>query len=216
LSSSLKCFPKPDKGVLFVITGSSGTGKTTLLKQAFKVLPRVQFSVSATTRSIRKGEKNGVDYHFVNPTEFERLLEDNALLEWAEVYGNCYGTLREPVETALRGGQSILLEIDVQGARQIREKLPEAVLVFVLPPSLEAIEKRLRGRSTDSEEIISRRVAEAMVQISACGEFDYLVVNDDLEEAHKVFQSVLISELCRTERRASLVADMAHTDPTDA
>ena len=116
------------------------------------------------------------------------------------------------MEAALDEGRSILLEIDVQGARQVREKLPQAVLVFVLPPSLEAIEERLRGRSTDSEEIIARRVSEAMVQISACGEFDYLVVNDNLEEAHKVFQSVLISEMCRTERRESLVAQM--TQPT--
>lgn len=216
MAPSLKCFSKPDKGVLFVVTGSSGTGKTTLLKEAFQVLPAVGFSVSATTRKMRSGEKEGVDYHFRSLPEFESLLESGAFLEWAEVYGNSYGTLRAPVEAALAAGQSILLEIDVQGARQVRAQMPDAVLVFVLPPSLAAIEKRLRGRSTDSEEIISRRVAASMVQISACGEFDYLVVNDDLPEAHKVFQSVLISELCRTERRASLVAEMVSTDPTGA
>jgi guanylate kinase len=209
VSEQLKHFQRPDSGVLFVITGSSGTGKTTLLKAAFKVLPDVAFSVSATTREARSGERDGVDYHFLSQAEFDTKRDQGTLLEWAEVYGNCYGTPRVPVETALSAGQSILLEIDVQGARQIREQLPEAVLIFVLPPSLEAIEARLRARSTDSEEIIARRVSEAMVQISACGEFDYLVVNDDLEEAHKVFQSVLISELCRTERRASLVSAMS-------
>ena len=190
MSRELKHFSKPDTGVLFVVTGSSGTGKTTLLKEAFKVLPDVGFSVSATTRAARKGEQDGVDYHFLSGAEFEKRRDSGDLLEWAEVYGNHYGTPRAPVEAALRSGRSILLEIDVQGALQVREKLPDAVLVFVLPPSLSSIEERLRARSTDSEEIIARRVSEAMVQISSCGEFDYLVVNDDLEEAHKVFQSV--------------------------
>ena len=208
MDGRLKNFSKPDDGVLFVITGSSGTGKTTLLKEAFQVIPDVGFSVSATTRKPRAGEQNGVDYHFLSVDEFESLRDKNEFLEWAEVYGNYYGTPKAPVKKALQEGLSILLEIDVQGARQVREQMEDAVLVFVLPPSLDAIEKRLRSRSTDSEEIISRRVDEAMVQISACGEFDFVVVNDVLEEAHKVFQSVLISELCRTERRSTLVSSM--------
>jgi guanylate kinase len=204
----LKSFSKPDDGVLFVITGSSGTGKTTLLKEAFRVLPDVAFSVSATTRSPRHGEQDGVDYHFYSMQEFEALRAKGEFLEWAEVYGNYYGTPKAPVRKALQGGCSILLEIDVQGARQVRKQFAGAVLVFVLPPSLDAIEERLRARSTDSEEIISRRVEDAMVQIAACGEFDFVVVNDVLQEAHKVFQSVLISELSRTERRATLVSSM--------
>ena len=211
MGAKLKHMGQPDQGVLFVITGSSGTGKTTLLKEAFQVLPGVEFSVAATTRKRRDGEIDGQDYHFLNTDQFLELREKGDLLEWAEVYGNHYGTPRKPVESALNDGRSILLEIDVQGARQIREKLPQAVLVFVLPPSLEAIEERLRARSTDSEEIIARRVKEAMVQISACGEFDYLVVNDNLEEAHKVFQSVLISEMCRTDRRQTLVSEMTRS-----
>ena len=211
MGQELQHFGRPDEGVLFVITGSSGTGKTTLLHEAFGVLPDVEFSVSATTRQPRAGEATGVDYHFMNPDQFLKMRDSGELLEWAEVYGNYYGTPRSPVESALKEGRSILLEIDVQGARQIREKLPQAVLVFVLPPSLQAIEERLRGRSTDSEEIIARRVSEAMVQISACGEFDYLVVNDDLPEAHKVFQSVLISELSRSSRRQSLVERMTRS-----
>lgn len=201
-------FQVPDRGALFVVTGSSGTGKTTLVKEAFRVLPELKFSVSATTRARREGETDGVEYHFLDMERFEELRDGGKFLEWAEVYGNCYGTLRAPIEEALERGESILLEIDVQGSRQVREKFPEAVHIFVLPPDLPTIERRLRGRSTDSEEIINRRVNDAMVQISACGEFDYLVVNDDLETAHRVFQSVLIGELCRRERRDGLVARM--------
>ena len=205
---TLRELGRPDVGVLFVITGSSGTGKTTLLKKAFEVLPDVEFSVSATTRAPRRSEVDNVDYRFLDVEAFLALRDSGELLEWAEVYGNYYGTPRERVEHTLQQGRSILLEIDVQGARQIKKTHPDAVLVFVLPPSLEVIEKRLRARSTDDEAVIARRVSEAMVQISACGEFDYLVVNGDLEEAHKVFQSVLISELCRTSRRESLVRSM--------
>jgi len=209
---TLRELGRPDVGVLFVITGSSGTGKTTLLKKAFEVLPDVEFSVSATTRAPRRGEVDNVDYRFLDVDSFVALRDAGDLLEWAEVYGNYYGTPREPVENTLRQGRSILLEIDVQGARQIKKSHPDAVLVFVLPPSLDVIEQRLRGRSTDDEAVIARRVSEAMVQISACGEFDYLVVNGDLDEAHKVFQSVLISELCRTSRRESLVRSMVEKD----
>jgi len=209
---TLRELGRPDVGVLFVITGSSGTGKTTLLKKAFEVLPDVEFSVSATTRAPRRGEVDNVDYRFLDVGSFVALRDAGDLLEWAEVYGNYYGTPREPVENTLRQGRSILLEIDVQGARQIKKSHPDAVLVFVLPPSIEVIEQRLRGRSTDDEAVIARRVSEAMLQISACGEFDYLVVNGDLDEAHKVFQSVLISELCRTSRRESLVRSMVEKD----
>ena len=209
---ALRELGRPDVGVLFVITGSSGTGKTTLLKKAFEVLPDVEFSVSATTRAPRRGEVDNVDYRFLDVEAFLALRDAGELLEWAEVYGNFYGTPRKPVEQTLQQGRSILLEIDVQGARQIKQSHPEAVLVFVLPPSLDVIEERLRGRSTDDEAIIARRVSEAMVQISACGEFDYLVVNGNLDEAHKVFQSVLISELCRTSRRGSLVRSMVEDE----
>jgi len=202
-------FQRPDKGALFVVTGASGTGKTTLVKEAFRVLPELKFSISATTRAPRAGETDGVEYHFLSVDDFQIMKRKGEFLEWAEVYGNFYGTPRAPIEEAISRGQSILLEIDVQGARSIRERFPDSVQIFVLPPDLGAIERRLRNRSTDSEEIIQGRVDEAMVQISACGEFDYLVVNDDLKTAHVIFQSVLIGALCSRKRRDSLVRQMS-------
>ncbi len=205
MSLDLSCWQKPDRGALFVVTGASGTGKTTLVQEALRVVPDLGFSVSATTRAPRTGERDGSDYHFVDRAGFDAKVESGAFLEWAEVYGNCYGTLREPVETALSEGRSILLEIDYKGARQVREVMPEAVLIFVLPPSSEAIEQRLRARSTDSEAIIARRVAEARLQLSHCGEFDYLVVNDALASAHDQFQAVLVSELRRNSRVTGLI-----------
>ena len=195
----------PDQGVLVVGTGASGSGKTTLVNSAFEVVPGLEFSVSATTRSPREGEQDGVEYHFLTPDEFKDARDKGELLEWAEVYGNCYGTPRAPVEEALSGGRSILLDIDLQGARQICDAYSKAVTIFVLPPDLKALETRLRARSTDAEEIIQRRMDEAMLQIAHCGEFQYLVVNDDLPLAQRVFQSVLLAELVRTERRATLV-----------
>ncbi len=208
MSLCLDAWTRPDRGALFVVTGASGTGKTTLVREALAVFDDLEFSVSAATRAPRRGEVDGRDYHFVSQEQYERWLEDGAFLESADVYGNRYGTLRAPVEEALAAGRSVLLEIDLQGARQVSRALPEAVLVFVLPPDLASLEDRLRGRSTDSDAIIQRRVAEAMLQISACGEFDYLVVNDDLATAHDCFQAVIAAELQRTSRRSSLVRHM--------
>jgi guanylate kinase len=211
LSLNLDAWTRPDRGALFVVTGASGTGKTTLVKEALATFDGLSFSCSATTRAARTGEVDGRDYHFVGHDGFAELLASDAFLESADVYGNRYGTLMEPVETALREGRSILLEIDMQGARQVRDRLPEAVTLFVLPPDLPTIEQRLRGRSTDSEAIIQRRIADAMVQIGACGEFDYLVVNDDLTTAHDCFQAVIAAELLRRGRRDSLVRHMTGT-----
>lgn len=207
MSLDLSAWTAPQRGALFVVTGASGTGKTTLVREALSTVPGIGWSVSATTRAPRKGEVNGRDYHFISHEEFQARLADGALLEWAEVYGNSYGTLRAPVEAALAAGQSILLEIDVQGARQVRAAAPEAVLIFVLPPSLSALEARLRRRATDSEEIIARRVAEARHQLEGVGEFDYVVVNDVLASAHDRFQAVLVAELLRRERHPGLVAE---------
>ena len=202
----------PSHGALFVITGSSGTGKTTLVQAALRQIPNLCFSVSATTRPIRSGEQDGVDYHFHNMDSFNALVDDGQMLEWAEVYGNRYGTPRAPVEAALSQGQSIVLDIDVQGAEQVRSAMPEAIQIFVLPPSIEALETRLRGRSTDSEEVIQNRMAEARVQLSRCNEFDYLVVNDDLISAHDQFQAVLVSELCRRSRHPLLQAQFCQPE----
>ncbi len=199
-------WPGPDKGALFVVTGASGTGKTTLVKAALQAIPSIGWSVSATTRPPREGELDGRDYHFVSHADFDALVADSALLEWAAVYGNRYGTPRAPVAAALEAGRSILLEIDLLGARQVKAAMPEAVLIFVLPPHAGAIEERLRARSTDSEEGIRRRVAQADDQLAGCGEFDYLVVNDVLDAAHVRFQGVLWAELQRRARNPRLVS----------
>ncbi len=208
MSLTLDAWTRPDLGALFVVTGSSGTGKTTLVKEALSVFDGLEFSCSATTREPRSGEVDGSDYHFVGQDGFDRLLEEKAFLEWAEVYGNRYGTLRAPVEAALKAGRSVLLEIDTQGASLVRANMPGAVSIFVLPPDLGTIEVRLRGRSTDSESILQRRISDAMIQIRACGDFDYLVVNDDLATAHDCFQAVIAAELQRRGRRESLVRHM--------
>jgi guanylate kinase len=206
MSLDLSAWEKPDRGVLFVVTGSSGTGKTTLVKAALAHIPHLTFSVSATTRPQRRGEQDGVDYHFLDRERYDQLVAEGAFLEHATVYGNGYGTLREPVEAALAQGVSIVLDIDTQGAEQVRTSWPGAVSVFVLPPSVAVLEERLRGRATDAEEIIQRRVREAGLQLRECGHFDYLVVNDALPAAIDQFQAVLVAELMRRSRRDSLVA----------
>jgi guanylate kinase len=206
MSLNLTRFARPDRGALFVVTGASGTGKTTLVKEALATIPALSFSVSATTRAPRVGEVSGRDYHFVSQERYAEMVEAGAFLEWAEVYGNRYGTLRAPVEAALARGESILLEIDAQGAAQVRAALPDAVFIFILPPSIDTIEARLRGRSTDSEAIIQRRLADARLQLSRCGEFEYLLVNDDLNSSYDQLQAILIAELLRARRRASLVS----------
>lgn len=206
-----ECWREPDEGALFVVTGASGTGKTTLVKAALDIVPGLGWSTSVTTRPPRTGEVDGVDYHFVDSARFESMREAGELLEWAEVYGNSYGTPRAPVLSALSAGRSVLLEIDAQGAAQVVVAFPGAVTIFVLPPDLETIEGRLRGRSTDDEAVIQRRMRDAMLQIGACGTFDYLVINDDLPSAHDQFQAVLVAELLRTGRRPGLVASMTRS-----
>lgn len=205
MSLTLSAWTRPDRGALFVVTGASGTGKTTLVKEALKVVPGLGFSVSATTRAPRATEVDGVDYHFVTHAAFDALVAEGALLEWATVYGNRYGTLRAPVVAALEAGQSILLEIDQHGAAQVRAAMPEAVSIFVLPPAASAIGERLRARSTDAPEVIARRVAEAEAQLRCVGAFDYIVVNDDLPSAHDQFQAVLVATLLQRKRHETLV-----------
>lgn len=206
MSLDLSGWDPPDRGALFVVTGASGTGKTTLVQEAIRVVPGLVFSVSATTRRPREGEVDGRDYHFVSEARFDMLLAEHALLEWAEVHGNRYGTPRRPVERALADGQSVLLEIDHQGASQVRKAMPDAVTIFILPPSLEAIEERLRRRGSDPRAVIEHRIRDARQQLAHCGEFDYLIVNDVLESAHDQFQAVLVAELRRRRRLDSLVA----------
>jgi guanylate kinase len=198
----------PDRGVLFVVSGPSGVGKTTLVQRALEHVPGLAFSVSATTRAPREGEQEGVQYHFVTPEKFLGLVEAGAFLEHATVYGRSYGTLREPVVTRLSQGGSILLDIDVLGATQVRQRMPDAVQVFILPPSLEALEARLRRRGTDGEEVVRRRMEEAAVQLRGAPAYDYVVVNHDLATAHQVFEAILVAELSKVARRRESVAEL--------
>jgi guanylate kinase len=170
-------------GRLYVVTAPSGAGKTSLVKALMQREPKLEFSVSYTTRKPRSNEVDGLDYHFVSPETFDGMRERGEFLEHAQVFDNAYGTSLESVEEALRQGTLLLLEIDWQGARQVRSHLPQARTIFILPPARAALEARLRARSTDSEEVIARRLRDAAEDIAHFAEFEYVVVNDDFEQA---------------------------------
>ncbi len=178
------------RGRLYVITAPSGAGKTSLLHALMRKRPGVQFSVSCTTRKPRAGEQDGKDYHFVDRESFERLRAAGEFIEHANVFGNLYGTRKSVVEAALAAGRDLLLEIDWQGARQVREHLPEAVQVFILPPSRAELEARLRKRGSDSEEAIARRLAESALEMSHWRDFDYVIVNRDFDAALAELESI--------------------------
>jgi guanylate kinase len=168
---------------VFVITGPSGVGKGTLIRMLLDRIPALQLSVSATTRAPRPGERDGVEYHFLSPEQFDAEVQAGDFLEWAEYAGNRYGTLKSELRKRTAAGIPVVLEIEVQGARQVREKLPDAVLVFIAPPSREALRTRLIGRGTDSSEQVARRLETADRELDAAGEFPFVVVNDRLGEA---------------------------------
>lgn len=173
----------PRRGRLFVIAAPSGTGKTSLVKALMARAPGLRFSVSHTTRKPRPNEVDGRDYHFVDHATFERMIAAGEFLEHASVFDNLYGTGRREVEAALARGEDLLLEIDWQGARQVRERLPEAIDVFILPPSRAALAERLRARATDSDAIISRRLRDSVTELSHWNEFRYVIVNDRFDAA---------------------------------
>ncbi|TDY61807.1 guanylate kinase [Aminivibrio pyruvatiphilus] len=182
---------RSDRGKLFVLSGPSGAGKGTLRKKVFETVQGIRFSISCTTRPPRQGEKEGIDYRFISEEAFLSLLKEDKFLEHAEVHGHYYGTLREDVEQALSGGLDMVLEIDVQGAFQIREKMPESVLVFVSPPSLEELEHRLRERGTESGEHLRLRMKNARLEMMKAKDYDYVIVNDDAERASEELKSVI-------------------------
>jgi guanylate kinase len=178
-------------GSLFVVAAASGTGKTSLVKALVEAVPGLGVSVSHTTRPIRPGETDGVNYHFTAREEFVRMIGDGAFLEHAEVFGNLYGTSKDWVVEQLQQDRDVILEIDWQGAQQVRRLLPETIGIFILPPSLEALQSRLTGRGQDSPEVIAHRLKEAQGDISHYAEFDYLVVNDDFNAALADLKSVV-------------------------
>lgn len=171
------------RGSLFVIAAPSGAGKTSLVKSLLARVPELHVSISYTTRNMRPTEQEGREYYFVSVPEFQRLIERHELLEHAQVFDNYYGTGRQPVEAQLSKGRDVVLEIDWQGARQVRKALPASKTIFILPPSRRALEERLRNRATDSSQVIERRLRDAVSDMSHWNEFDYVVVNDDFEQA---------------------------------
>lgn len=182
------------RGLLFIVSAPSGAGKTSLVKALVERDPGLVLSVSCTTRPAREGEQDGVHYHFLDRERFEREIGEGAFLEHAEVFGNLYGTRAADVRQCLDAGQDVLLEIDWQGARQVRERFPEAIGLFVLPPSIEELERRLRGRGTDSDAVIARRMAQARDELAHFAEYSYLVVNDCFETALAALAAIVTAE----------------------
>lgn len=186
-------------GILFVMTGASGVGKDTIRQAVLPEIDNLFFSISATTREKRTGEVDGKQYFFYDRPTFEQMLAEKGLLEHADYVGDYYGTPAKPVTNALSRGQDVLLELELVGARQVKERMPEAVMIFIAPPNLMELERRLRGRGTDSEEKIQKRLARARDEIKAVKEFDYIVVNDILANAKHTFHSIIEAERARAK-----------------
>jgi guanylate kinase len=199
------------RGSIIVISAPSGAGKSTLVKRLMAAVPSLTFSVSYTTRPPRAGEKHGRDYFFVSRRRFRRMVAGGKFVEWAEVFGHLYGTSRKQIRAAQKGGQDVLLDIDVQGHRQVRRKLPEAVSVFVLPPSFQELERRLRHRRSDPPEVIAQRLETARQEIAHWPEYDYLVVNDRLRTATRALQAVAEAARFRREVQAARVREIRKT-----
>ncbi len=193
--------------LLVILSGPSGTGKSTVIREVMRRRP-LFFSVSCTTRPMREGERDGVDYHFITRERFEQLIAEDALLEYAEYAGRFYGTPRRPAEEQMAGGTDVLLDIEVQGARQVRARMPEAVSIFLAPPSREELERRLRSRGTDSEEMILRRLETAWGELEEARTYDYLVVNDEVAAAADRICAILEGERCRTSRCADFFSEI--------
>jgi len=187
----------PAKGTLFIISAPSGAGKTSLVKVLCEDNVALRTSVSFTTRSIRPGEENGVHYHFVNHDDFEAMLERSEFLESANVFGNYYGTSQVWVEEQLNSGTDVILEIDWQGALQVRKLIPDSVSIFILPPSRQALEERLNGRGQDDAEVIAKRMAQAKDEMSHYSEFEYLVINDDFNVALSELRTIITAQRLR-------------------
>ena len=194
-----------EKGRLIVISGPSGTGKGSIVRGLMEKRDDLELSVSMTTRPKREGEEDGVHYYFVDKDDFEKAIAEDGLLEWANVYGNYYGTPKQAVEDRLAKGKNVILEIDTQGGRNIKSKEEEALMVFILPPSLAELERRIRGRATDSEEVITARLAKAKEEIREAVHYEHVVVNDILEEAVELVSDILDGKTEPTENIEDLI-----------
>ena len=195
------------RGLLFVMSSPSGAGKTTLSKMLLAADSRITMSISVTTRKPRPGEVNGRDYHFLDKEAVEKMIEAGELLEWANVFGNLYGTPKKPVEQALASGRDVLFDIDWQGTQQLEQALKDdLVRVFILPPSGEVLRQRLINRAQDSSSVVAKRMAEASREISHWPEYDYVIINDDVQVSHQQIMSILVSERLRRRRQLGLTS----------
>lgn len=195
----------PRKGLIVVVSAPSGAGKTTVLKRLMQRRPEIVFSVSATTRAPRPGEEDGRDYFFLSTDEFRKGIEAGEFAEWAEVHGHYYGTPESYLGSQLSHGKDVILDIDTQGAFQIKEKHPEAVLIFLAPPSFEELERRLRARKTEPEDVVERRLRVARAELELSGKYDYMVVNSEIDDAVRDIETVIEQE--RTGRHRGDVVD---------
>lgn len=196
------------QGNIFVISAASGTGKTTLIARLLQHHSDIRVSVSHTTRAPRRGEENGKHYHFVSVPEFERMIEEGQFVEYAKVYGNYYGTSTQSLESLTRQGVDVILEIDTQGAEQIRRQLPQAYSIFIAPPSLATLEQRLHQRAADAPQVIAVRLAEARNEIEQARLFDYLVVNDDLAAAEAALLHIIKSQRFHLESQTPFLTEL--------
>ncbi len=196
------------KGTLFIVSGPSGSGKDTVLGRLLAAHPEIQLSISSITRPMRQGEVEGEKYHFITREAFEQMLRENALLESNVYLGNYYGTPRAPVEAAIAAGRDMILEIDVNGAAKVRAQMPEAVSIFIMPPSLEVLEQRLSGRGTEDAETVRGRLKEAVGEIARAADYDYIVVNDDLDEAVESLTAVIVGQRAKIARQKYLIDEV--------
>ena len=195
-------------GQFFVFSAPSGTGKSTIAEALMDRFDSLAYSISHTSRPPRGTEQDGIDYHFVTESTFREMIERNAFLEWAEVHGHLYGTAFDAVKAQMSAGSDILMDVDVQGGRNVKKQFPESILIFLLPPSFEILQKRLTARGTDTPAVIEKRMAQASEEIKHCSWYDYIVINDDLEKAVFEAQSIIVSGRCRRACRMDWV--LAH------
>lgn len=188
-------------GLLIVLSGPSGAGKGTLCQELLRQMPQVKYSVSATTRQPRPGEVDGLHYYFRSREEFQTMIEEDQLLEWAEFCGNYYGTPQFAVEQAIQAGNDVILEIEIQGALQVKKRFPQGVFIFVVPPSMDELSQRIHKRGTESEEVIQKRLKTAARELEYVSEYDYVVVNDEIPLAVDKLKGILLAEKCRVKRK---------------
>ncbi len=197
-----------NRGRLFLISGPSGSGKDTVLKEIFKMCPEIAFSISSVTRPMRAGEVEGEKYNFISVQQFEDMLKNDAFLEHNIFVDNYYGTPKAPVEECLMSGRDMIAEIDVNGARQIRQKIKDAVSIFIMPPSLNILKQRLSNRGTECQEAVDKRINEALREIACASEYDYIVVNDVLDDAVRNVVTVIKADRFKLDRQGTLINDV--------